>query len=647
MNIFGQARDLPVASLVHALECKAKMEDNTQQGADLWLPSHELEVSVIAAEFNSRYYRYRYTDVEESNLDPLMHFTEHGWREGRDPCPYFSTKHYLAQNPDVAAAGCNPFWHYILFGRAEGRAAMPNQVAIDKHVLSTVAAEFDVAHYLSLNPDVELSGLDPLHHFLRYGASEGRDPNREFSTRFYRSQRPDVVNAGINVFYHYISSGRAEGRSARTDHSWRIDTIRALRPLETEAQDWRRPPPDAGDLLEAGAIRAQVRAQERRLVLSVAHDDYRTVAGGVQLCVQLEEQAFVAGGLDYLVLHPWQPSPLLADPDDPDPVVVLILNGASLGAARMSTVAEALAGADAMLSVHAMLGHAPEALAAVATRLQVRDAVFWVHDYFGVCPSYTLMRNRILFCGGPEPTSDACGICVFGESRRTHLRRLASLFAAVPFRVLAPSQDAADVWRRTTRLPAAELVVQPHCTLAAPVPPAEAPARQGPVRVAYIGFPVALKGWHAVDRLARRLRRDPRYQFHYFGLGAIEEAFFVRKRVHVVAAEPEAMTAALADAGVDVAVIWSQWPETFCFTAHEAAAAGAALVAFAGAGAAATLARAEGGLVLDDDAALDRAFDEGVVERLGRAARARRGPPRARTFSRMAASVLASEAAAP
>ena len=39
---------------------------------------------------------------------------------------------------------------------------------------------FDPGWYLSRYPDVAASGTEPLHHFVHYGAAEGRDPNRFF-----------------------------------------------------------------------------------------------------------------------------------------------------------------------------------------------------------------------------------------------------------------------------------------------------------------------------------------------------------------------------------------------------------------------------------------------------------------------------------
>ncbi len=71
--------------------------------------------------FDRDWYLARYPDVANDGVDPLVHFSELGWREGRDPGPNFATSTYLKANADVARAGINPLVHFIEFGRSEGR----------------------------------------------------------------------------------------------------------------------------------------------------------------------------------------------------------------------------------------------------------------------------------------------------------------------------------------------------------------------------------------------------------------------------------------------------------------------------------------------------------------------------------------------
>src|SRR5947209_563058 len=52
---------------------------------------------------------------------------------------------------------------------------------------------FNREWYLRQYPDVAELKIDPIRHYLRYGAAEGRDPNPDFSTRGYLDTYPDVV----------------------------------------------------------------------------------------------------------------------------------------------------------------------------------------------------------------------------------------------------------------------------------------------------------------------------------------------------------------------------------------------------------------------------------------------------------------------
>lgn len=72
---------------------------------------------------------------------------------------------------------------------------------------------FDATWYGKTYPDVALSGVDPLRHFLQIGTLLGRDPSPHFSTQFYLDSNPDVRAADVNPFLHYLDHGRAEARS--------------------------------------------------------------------------------------------------------------------------------------------------------------------------------------------------------------------------------------------------------------------------------------------------------------------------------------------------------------------------------------------------------------------------------------------------
>ena len=75
------------------------------------------------------------------------------------------------------------------------------------------SARFDAAWYRATYPDVANAGLDPVRHYLRAGAAEGRDPGPRFSSGDYLARNSDVARTGINPLLHYLRNGRAEGRA--------------------------------------------------------------------------------------------------------------------------------------------------------------------------------------------------------------------------------------------------------------------------------------------------------------------------------------------------------------------------------------------------------------------------------------------------
>lgn len=80
----------------------------------------------ISKEFDEHYYLTTYKDCRLADVDPLMHFVNYGWKEGRNPSADFDTSYYLNTYIDVRDTKRNPLVHYIRFGKKEGRYRKPN-----------------------------------------------------------------------------------------------------------------------------------------------------------------------------------------------------------------------------------------------------------------------------------------------------------------------------------------------------------------------------------------------------------------------------------------------------------------------------------------------------------------------------------------
>lgn len=69
---------------------------------------------------------------------------------------------------------------------------------------------FDHEFYLATYPDVRAAGIDPLDHYVDYGAREMRSPNPWFDPNYYRVQFVDF-RTSMNLLLHYIETGERLG----------------------------------------------------------------------------------------------------------------------------------------------------------------------------------------------------------------------------------------------------------------------------------------------------------------------------------------------------------------------------------------------------------------------------------------------------
>lgn len=120
-------------------------------------------------------------------------------------------------------------WRYLFIFRgallAEGLAVILSpyhQFTLERHRKesehrTTLSARliqtsglFDAEYYLQCRPDVAAQEIDPLWHYLSYGAAEGAWPSPRFDPQYYSAQCLDLGQE--NPLVHFIRVGAANGR---------------------------------------------------------------------------------------------------------------------------------------------------------------------------------------------------------------------------------------------------------------------------------------------------------------------------------------------------------------------------------------------------------------------------------------------------
>ncbi|MEA1652830.1 hypothetical protein UAJ10_27920 [Nitrospirillum sp. BR 11164] len=495
-------------------------------------------------------------------------------------------------------------------------------------VAATISPHFDADFYRATYPSLlseggAASAAALLRQYCEVGWRQGRNPSSTFDTAYYLAANPDVAEAGVNPFWHYIVAGREEGRRGCPTDRHRRAMLRILSAQDEKIADVAQPPLaiiriSRARLTEALSFEGPVPAVSgaeapeggvRGVVVAIDLGPAAVPLGGRDVLIRNERRRLIALGYRYIHLRPGAlPPPNHRDGPAADGVEVSV-DGVRVGVSDYAELAHVLAegpGAHAprrLFTVHGIPGHDITGVIAVQRALRPTRNWFWIHDFSSLCANPLLLRNDLSFCGAPPPESPACGICLYGKARRHHLPLVTQLFNAIDFDVIAPSRSALALWQAAGPLRCSSSAVRAQSRLAEQGVrrlPGDDDSPLGlpdlPVRVAFVGSPSFHTGWEVFEELVQTLQGCFSYRFHHIAplgnfrhlAGVVEVPIPAMDGPGTNAPLPDegapTLAQVLAGDGIDLVLVPTVLPETVSFVVHEAAAAGADVVALADSG---------------------------------------------------------------
>jgi GT2 family glycosyltransferase/glycosyltransferase involved in cell wall biosynthesis len=212
----------------------------------------------------------------------------------------------------------------------------------------------------------------------------------------------------------------------------------------------------------------------------------------------------------------------------------------------------------------------------------------YLHDYAWLCPRVTLIGGEGRYCGEPELA--ACERCVRRNGSNLHealsvaaLRRRSGRWLRGAAHVFAPVEDAAQRYRR--HFEGLEVLVQGHEAPPAWQPQAVSPRRARrrgePARAALIGAIGQHKGYDVLLACARdAARRRLPLEFVVIGFTEDDRRLLRTGRAFVTGRYTDGeVDHLLRRENIDVVLMASVWPETWCYTLDHALRARLPIVA--------------------------------------------------------------------
>jgi len=311
-------------------------------------------------------------------------------------------------------------------------------------------------------------------------------------------------------------------------------------------------------------------------LISISHDDYLTINFGVQMFITNEQNLYDKRKISYIHLYPINGADYLID--DSPLVLGLNVDSKHIGIFSVNDIVTLLENLPAKkytcasLNLHQFKGWTLNALSSIISVVHPNHLLFYIHDFFAVCPQYTLLWNQREFCNAPPLDSNVCNICIFIDKRKKHLPLVKHLFTRFPFLIIAPSKSTTTLWQKTFPELNNKMRIEPHILLKESS--AKLPIKSyRTIRIAYAGQGVRQKGWDFWRSLVDKFAPYADYEFFHFGsrVGQYRELF---ERVRVTPENRTAMLDALRKKQIDVLFHWSIVPETFSYVLYEAIGAG-------------------------------------------------------------------------
>ncbi len=574
--------------------------------------------------FDAAHYVTSHPGQVPQGCDPLRHFFEIGGSAGLSPSPRFDCEHYLATNPDVRASGINPLLHYLRTGRREGRRALPDDVGTETgDSTPTEGADSLRCHVdhlqcneygLYVHGWIHAEPL-PLRGQIDVTTRSGQTESSALAVGLLREDvaraHPGWVSAGRAGFMALsgapgspivralLTFWRPDGSA---DEVLLIDAARAI--PQVRRRSWTTLARTALSLVRSGKLeqlhvrlrnlrsqrrlagargdleRAVHSPKEERALLVIDHG----MGGGANVARRRTVEEWVGRGgtafvLTFLV-HDMQ--------------FMLELHRSGAGCTDFAVggldhVRQALRHAridEVLYNCAVSLPNATEVAQLIADVVSDHGARLRVemHDYFPVCPSPVLLDAERRHCG--VPSLDVCRACLkanhdpyvslAGERSIDAWRKRWGALLAMASEIRCFSDASARVVLRAYPGVQAKITVVPHeVTGMRPVRVRRSPSDELVVGViGAIGFH---KGSTVVGDLVRAMERDPQ-RSRVVVIGTLESDCSSARLVQTGSYRHEQLPALVERHGINVGLVPSVWPETFCFVAHEVAAMGLPLV---------------------------------------------------------------------
>jgi|GEM_PF-4936063 len=312
--------------------------------------------------------------------------------------------------------------------------------------------------------------------------------------------------------------------------------------------------------------------KKKTLILSVSRNNYTLYLGGTSKFIS--EQMSSLTQLNYLHLHIfWRSYSIKGYQGN---YITVVKDGQEIGIYSEQEFKKQVSVINACI-IHNVIGMDMSVLRNVLDyHINTIPIYYYLHDFSSICSDIKMIYNDgYNHCFSYDKDWVDCASCTQYKDKQQVYSKHSKLFALDNVTLIAPSENTKNIFMKSFNFSPSKIEVILHQTFEH-----ENFTRtmdvNSKVKIAYVGYKNKYKGWEQFKQLYSKFQG--KYEFYCFGLNdeVIDGIHYID--VSFIEDGELAMVRKLQEYEIDIAFLWSTWPETYSYTYYESYAAGCFIV---------------------------------------------------------------------
>lgn len=375
-----------------------------------------------------------------------------------------------------------------------------------------------------------------------------------------------------------------------TDERQLVDKEKQSEILIQESNELREVRSDTDMVSQQAILRISENLKNRNYVLAVSHANYLVALGGTEKVLHEEQVELKKRNISYIQAHPYDPYDKCVEKKYFDQLVGVNVDSVPVGnftIVQLGLILQLLNLSQttnaAAIHIHHLKDLSILGVKCLIDTVQAPKLRFFLHDYYTICPQINLLKDDKIYCGGPPAGSEECRECIWGEKRSAHFSMFKTVLNSVKADFVIPSRMAATIWSKSFPEHANNLRVVPH-QIAKKIDGNKTERLERlnnsdyRPKIAYVGYEGVNKGCHTWWHITSKKAVKRQYELLHLGAASVNIPGVTNIPVSFLDEGSDAMVKALREHQIDIAFLWSIWPETYSFTLYEALASGCFIV---------------------------------------------------------------------